>query len=454
MPSNEPNDEFMSKAFMDNGSDTCGIGGPAWTIDSVSQRKVSISGYDANNTTQKDVPIGTGLTAIDLPDGETIIGRVNKATILGETANSLLSELQLEHNGVCVEKTKDGRRYIEADGYVIPIVVHEAMLTVPIRKPTEQELRTCTFVDLTSDLPWNPEEIHDKHQQDATVYERLVEAAEDAAERRLYLKSVLRGKIRKMCDARMSDWYKFNSYFLYPGEQIMKDTLRHNTRMGKISQSVPMQAHHKSRNPLLTRNRLYEDYATDTVFSSVTSFEGYNCAQPFVGVKSKYRATYGMTTESNGPDAMLDFFRDEGVPISLVRDNSKMQASHTWNEYMRRFWVKDKFTEPYHPQQNPAEREMSSWKNDMVRLMIDWNVDPRGWFKVMEHTGNLSNHKAHPGNPESLPPMTRAHGEVGDITLLTEFHMIPSSPQREVTRSLDDGIEEPRTTATRCAAGS
>ena len=36
----------------------------------------------------------------------------------------------------------------------------------------------------------------------------------------------------------------------------MKDTLRHNTMAEKLSRSVPMRKHHKSRNPLLARNRL------------------------------------------------------------------------------------------------------------------------------------------------------------------------------------------------------
>jgi len=66
----------------------------------------------------------------------------------------------------------------------------------------------------------------------------------------------------------------------------MKDTLRHNTIAGKLSRSVPMSKHHKSRNPLLNRNRLREKDATDTIFSKVTSFEGYNCVQGFVGIDS------------------------------------------------------------------------------------------------------------------------------------------------------------------------
>ena len=67
-----------------------------------------------------------------------------------------------------------------------------------------------------------------------------------------------------------------------------------------------------------------------------------------------------MKTESNGPEALLDFFRQEGVPISITRDNSKMQAGKLWTQYCRNYWVKDKFIEPHHSNQNPAERAMAS----------------------------------------------------------------------------------------------
>ena len=78
-----------------------------------------------------------------------------------------------------------------------------------------------------------------------------------------------------------------------------------------------------------------EPWATDTVFFDTTSYEGYNCAQVFVGIKSMRILAYGMKTESDGPDALLDMFRNIGVPLSLRRDNSKMQASHVWHSIMR-----------------------------------------------------------------------------------------------------------------------
>ena len=328
--------------------------------------------------------------------------------------------MQMEQNGIVIQRASDGRCYIEIDGYVIPFTVKEGMQTLLTRHPTEQELRTLETVDLTNDLIWSPEAINEKDVT-SEEYNLLLQDVEGKQVRRTYLQKRLTNKIRKMQDARQSDWYKFNKYFLCPGEDIMKDTLRHNTRAGKTSHSIPMRKHFRSRNPLLSRNCLREGFATDTVFSKVTSFEGYNCAQAFTGIESNFRATHGMVTEKNGPEAMLDFFRNDGVPISLVRDNSKMKTSKKWNDYMRRFWVKDKFIEPHHPHQNPLERDMAHRKADMTKIMIDRNVDPRGWFKVMEHTADIHNHRANKKNDGHLPSMTAAKGEIGDITLLTEF---------------------------------
>ena len=49
---------------------------------------------------------------------------------------------------------------------------------------------------------------------------------------------------------------------------------------------------------------------------------------------------------------------------------------------------------------------MVHWKNYCKKIMIDQNVDPQGWFKVMEHVADLRKHKAHPGNKCYLPHIT------------------------------------------------
>ena len=106
------------------------------------------------------------------------------------------------------------------------------------------------------------------------------------------------------------------------------------------------------------------------------------------------------------------FFRQEGVPVSLTRDNSRMQTSVTWNEYMRRYWVKDNSTEPYHPGQNPFKRDQALWKRDSTKIMIESEVDPRGWFRVMCHTADLHNHRANSSNEDNIPPLTKAKSEI------------------------------------------
>ena len=140
---------------------------------------------------------------------------------------------------------------------------------------------------------------------------------------------------------------------------------------------IPMRQHYKSRNPILQRKRFMEPVATDTWFSSVTSYKGYNCTQSFFGTKSKTMSHYGMKREGEGPDKLLDYFRQEGVPISLISDNAKMQSSKLWTQYLRNYWVKDQFTEPYYSNQNPFERAFAHHKTKIEKIMIDTGCNPK-----------------------------------------------------------------------------
>ena len=143
--------------------------------------------------------------------------------------------------------------------------------------------------------------------------------------------------------------------------------------------------------------------------------------QLFIGNKSKRICNYGMTSESGGPDALLDFFRNIGVPLSIRRDNSKMQASQAWMDIMRRYNSKDKFTEPYNPQQNPAEGSgVRVIKQACKRIATETNCDPRAWYRLAMHVTDVKNHTA----LESLDwrtPLEKSTGETPDISGLLHF---------------------------------
>ena len=62
---------------------------------------------------------------------------------------------------------------------------------------------------------------------------------------------------------------------------------------------------------------------------------------------------YPMPTESHGPNAYEDFIREEGCPTLLRRDNSKMQTGVDFAAINRHYCIKDGYTEPHHPHQNP-----------------------------------------------------------------------------------------------------
>jgi hypothetical protein len=143
-------------ALIDSACDTCAIGGTAWIIDEHTGRLVDICGHTQNSTMRSGIPIVTATTAVELPSGETVLLKVHEASNLGQQGNSLLSTVQLREHGVEVmdiPKRHGGQPYIMADGYVIPLQLEIGLMKINIRLPTEQELHTCTEIELTSDLP-------------------------------------------------------------------------------------------------------------------------------------------------------------------------------------------------------------------------------------------------------------------------------------------------------------
>ncbi len=69
-----------------------------------------------------------------------------------------------------------------------------------------------------------------------------------------------------------------------------------------------------------------------------------------------------MHTESEGPQTLDDFACKEGVQPVMQSDNLCMQRWGTsWLKRMREWLCQAEFTEPHHPQQNPAELCAAKW---------------------------------------------------------------------------------------------
>ena len=63
----------QSLGLVDSGADTCMLG-PEFFIESQSTtRKVNIEGFQGSTNLLRDMPIGVGITAVDIPDEPTIL---------------------------------------------------------------------------------------------------------------------------------------------------------------------------------------------------------------------------------------------------------------------------------------------------------------------------------------------------------------------------------------------
>ena len=126
---NEKQEKELLNNFLivDSGSDTGSIGGTAWLIDDITRRKVDVIGF-YDDATLRNIKIGSGITAIDLPNNITILLMMNEATLLGKHGSSLISTFQARLNGVIIQdipKTHGEIPYIKVDDYLIPLTMKE-----------------------------------------------------------------------------------------------------------------------------------------------------------------------------------------------------------------------------------------------------------------------------------------------------------------------------------------
>ena len=130
---------------------------------------------------------------------------------------------------------------------------------------------------------------------------------------------------------------------------------------------------------------------------------------------------YPMATESHGPNAYEDFIREEGCPTLLRRDNSKMQTGVDFTNINRHYCIKDGYTEPHHPHQNPAENQAVRWLKDHCQVVMNNSGAPNYmWSYCMLWISEIHNLTAH----EALnyrTPFEHRHGATPDISAYLMF---------------------------------
>ena len=132
----------------------------------------------------------------------------------------------------------------------------------------------------------------------------------------------------------------------------------------------PMERHLKSRNPALNVPRRHEAVATDTVYSDTPAVDsGVKQAQRFVEKESLVSDIYPMRSRKQFVNSLEDNICRCGAMDKLISDSAKHETSHKVKDILRVYNINDWQSEPYHQNQNPAERRYRSikaWANTII----------------------------------------------------------------------------------------
>jgi hypothetical protein len=111
---------------------------------------------------------------------------------------------------------------------------------------------------------------------------------------------------------------QYVEYLGYRPVDMIQKTLENTSQMAHKSLHFPMCLHIKARFPWLNCNHLRKRVATNTYFANVCAIGGATCAQVFYGVKSHMINVSGMKSESEMPEAYIDFIHEEGAYIVIT----------------------------------------------------------------------------------------------------------------------------------------
>ena len=210
-------------------------------------------------------------------------------------------------------------------------------------------------------------------------------------------------------------------YLAYRPLDIVKATLEYTTQLARMIIRKPLRRHYKARNPGVNVTRIDEAVSTDPMFANCSSLHhGHTGAQVFYGTTSEMINVYGFRKPRNFPRMYKDFIRENGAPSLLRRDNAKDEQSEEVQEIQRTYMIKDGFSEPDHPHQNPVESKAIKWLKQASHVLLDRSGAPdSAWFFAVKYLANIHNICYHP--KLKMTPYQKRHGVTPDISAYLQF---------------------------------
>jgi hypothetical protein len=168
-------------------------------------------------------------------------------------------------------------------------------------------------------------------------------------------------------------------------------------------------------------HRLSTALYTNTMFASVPSRRGNNCAQIFVNNLEGCRV-YPLKMKGDAHTSLDLLFLEEGMPNTIISDDAPELHAGEFRRKCRQVGSYCKETEPYSPLMNCAEETIRELKRATRRAMLKTQMPKRLWDYCLELQAKIWSNTAH--NITTLggqTPETLMEGETADISELCEY---------------------------------
>jgi hypothetical protein len=490
--------KVINRAELDSHADTC-CAGPNTEPFAYSDESVNVSPFSETYKPLKDIPIASVVTVYDDPtNGRAVFLVIHEALYFGDKiSQTLLNPNQMRAHGVTVDDTprqfdatSEHAIRVPAQNLTMPLRMHGCISYIPTRKPTQEEmvefrlLDSNSWIELTSDVPWEPYSKSFKDQEDRLAVEARTASAvgrtertrdgEAGMSRHISLARRVRDTppLLNLCDESqlaerligmvnvasddiggqgLSGRKDEEVYPMDPearsmmrlstsgrgsvitkeilsrrwgiGLETAKATLKTTTQAGIRRLLHPAERRVRTRQNHLRFPTLNARFYSDTMFSAAKSTRGNECAQVFTNGLG-YSLFYPLESKSHAHRALMKTIHGVGVMKDLTVDGAKEmnENSKQWGTIVKEFRINQRTTEPHSPWQNRAEAEIRELKKGIRRAMRRTRTPYRLWDFCGEWVSAVRRLTAHaiPGL-EGRVPAEAIEGNTPDISEYAQF---------------------------------
>lgn len=469
-PSSAPNTSANNEA--DTNADTCVLG-KNFLLLNTSTHVASVYGFRGDNHEPDEIPIASGITAYDHPDGRTFLLVVHEALWYGSRMDhSLINPNQLRHNGIHFwDNPFDHERGLLIDiddQHVIPLHAQGTKILFRSRVPTQEELQDERIpqIELTSMNAWDPHTVHlsqvsvsskrplpDIRTQLRHVSEISVQPTTLVLDPRsndadlISVDPILTGLYDKVQISQVRydpdlDDVPVRKTFISTdrhekataealserfgiGIHRARSTLQATLQRGTRSAILPLERRYRA-DRRFGKKRLHTTISTDTAYFPCRSLRGNVASQVYwekCGFSSCYHAS--RANDRNIGPTLPAFSNDYGVPDRLKMDGAQIQVGRNteFQAFIRANEIKLHISHPYRPNENPAEGGWREIKRRFYRFQQKYQVPMRLWDFLLDYTCEVMSITVNGSRySQQRTPLEIITGITPDISEYLDFH--------------------------------